>query len=318
MLVDAARVVPLFQQEESIGNINTDQNAVLALQTEATTGNQVNAPSDSPATIGEILAGQAFQARGQQYQQNITDGLAYSGIASGALNTASGLANEASSLLAQVDTAQLSGTSTTATALANQLEGVLNSLVNTANTQYNGQYVFAGNSADAAYDVNGNWNVTSNTNVPTRTVAEGQQVSTSVAGINAFGTTGANGNPPTVAPVGGSGLFGAIATAIWDLTNPTPGNLNNAATTQLAAAQAGEQTLLSAAAQVGTAYQTFEAAQTQNQNTVTASQGQVATLLNANLAQVTTELSSAQNTYESALWATGQVMNSPSLSQFLA
>ena len=317
MLVDAARSTPLFQQEQSIGYIDASQAAMATLQTEAASGNQVNAPSDNPTSIAQILSGQSLEV-----QTNVADGLAYSGSANGALTQANGIVSQAMATLVAVSTAQSVGSPTALQALANQMTGLFNQMVNLANTSYNGQSVFGGSAGPvAAYDANGNWQPTSNGSVPTRTISPGPPPITqavSVPGNTTFGSSGSAAIPPLVSPGAPSatsyGVLGIMAQAIWDITN-NPGAAANADQTNL---QTAIKSMADSTAQVGSYYQVFQAAQSQLQTTLTVIQGQVSNLLNANMAQVTTQLTSAQNTFQESLWATGKVLQNPSLAQFLA
>jgi flagellar hook-associated protein 3 FlgL len=301
-MVDALRVTPVMLDNQLISQMNTDQASVDSLTEEASSGNQVNQPSDNPVAIADILSTQSLITRTGQYQQNATDGLAYLGMANSALNQAFASVQQIRQIALQATSASQAGSGIPVQALAEQVQALMNSIVTQANTSYLGHPVFGGTTGGSqAFAANGNY-LGTNT-VSTRSVAPNQTIPIGVVGSAAFGTST-------------TGLFGAINQIVADLNTDTSASLNKVITTDLSNLDTAIGQLSAQTEQVGAYYQAMQAAQSDTQTTSTTLQGELSNLQQANMGQVITDLKTAQTTYETSLWATSQVLQT-SLASFL-
>jgi flagellar hook-associated protein 3 FlgL len=159
------------------------------LQSQLSSGKTINQPSDDPAGASDILRLRAEQRQLTQYTRNAEDGEAWLITVDTAITTS--LTN-----LRQVrDLAVRSGDGAlglnSRVALAEEIDGLRDSLLKQANTTYVGRSVFAGTATGAAFDEDGSFNGFAGSAV-TRTVADGATVRVDSNGQNVFGNGSAD------------------------------------------------------------------------------------------------------------------------------
>ena len=113
--------------------------------------------------------------------------------------------------------------------------------------------------------------------------------------------------------LGPSGILSQIA---QDLQTGTTASLAKVQTTDAQALSTAITQVTTVAAQLGAAYQSMQTFAQQATNTQQTLQAQISEIDSTNVAQVSTQLTQAQNSYQSALWATSQ-LSQESLVQFL-
>jgi len=136
-----------------------------------------------------------------------------------------------------------------------------------------------------------------------RTVAPGQSVAVGVTATDAFGDAT-------------TGLQATLANIVTELSNgsfATGGNGQAA----VAAVDAANDQLTSAAVTVGVQSQSLSTFQTQVTSTQTSLTQQLSAVRDTDLASTVTALQQEQNDYQASLWATSQIL-SPSLVRFLS
>lgn len=122
--------------------IDNDYSQLSNLEEVASTGLQLQKPSDSPQTIGIDMQVRATQADLTQYKSNIQDGIGYTGATDTALSGMNTLLQSMRELAVEGSSDTLSSVNrSTYNAEVQQLTEQLISLVN---TQYKGSYVFGG------------------------------------------------------------------------------------------------------------------------------------------------------------------------------
>lgn len=133
-------------------NLNNNQQQMQQTEAQLSSGLKVQQPSDDPAGVEEILQIQNEIAQDQQVQTNLASVQSNLSSADSALQTAVQAVQSAISLGTE-------GASTTATAeerttLAQQVSGILQTLVDISATQVNGHYIFSGDQdTQASYQV---------------------------------------------------------------------------------------------------------------------------------------------------------------------
>jgi flagellar hook-associated protein 3 FlgL len=268
---------------------------------QVSTGRRVNKPSDDPAAVAALVNNNAQFSEDAQFQVNLNDLQAKYQLADSAMNTAVQLMTSAISLGAE----GASGTLTAANrqTIAAQVAGLQQQMLALANTSYQGAYIFAGTKVTAApfsqnplapsgVTYNGNTAVTS------VQISEGQSIQTNLPGDQIF--TNASGN-----------VFGALN----DLANSlNSGTGIEAANTEV---QNAFHQLTAQRVFYGDALNQVQSKENfLSQDKLNLSQQQTS-LVGADMAQAITNLSQAQVTQQATLSATAQVLNLPTLLNYI-
>ncbi len=281
-----------------VGYLSNAQQTMGNLEQQVATGKALTLPSSNPVQVVNTMSLDATLTRAKQYSTNAQDGSAMLGMANNALTQVMNQVQQVRTLVLQAGNG--TSTSTSNSALAQQVTSIKNTILNLANTSYLGNPIFAGGSGSSnAYDSNGNY--LGGVNAPTRTVGAGIQLPASVVGPSAFGTTGSTQLFTVLSQIASNLSSGATSTVLGsDLTN-----LDTAIST-----------LSSAAAQVGTYYTQMQSMSSQLNQTQTQLITQIQNIQNVNPAKVITQLQLQQSSYQEAMWATSKAIP-PSLSTFL-
>jgi flagellar hook-associated protein 3 FlgL len=131
-----------------LANLRLLQQQTSATEEQISSGYRINQPSDDPGEVGDVLQLESYLSGVTQVASNLSE-------VSGEVNTAEGALENATTILQQVQTIGAEGadsntSAASRTTLSNQVEGLLQQLVSVADTQYNGQYVFAGDETGTA------------------------------------------------------------------------------------------------------------------------------------------------------------------------
>lgn len=302
----AISYTPSIIAGQLVDGLNADQAQQAQLEVELSTGDMINQPSQNPAGAAQLLQLNSSLSRAGQYVSNANDGAGWLAQGNSTMNQIISALQQAQQAVMSVSGATLSGQPAAIQGIATQVQSVQQELLALANTTYGGQAIFAGTgNVTGAYDANGNY--VGGGSPPTRTVAPGVQVAIAVTGPSVFGT-------------GATGLLGSngvLSQIVQDLNTGTSQSLNNVETTDLQNLNNAIAQVESQAAVMGANYQRVEAFSQQATDTQQALQGEMTGLDATNVAQVTTELTQAQQSYQSALWATSQ-LSQDSLVQFLS
>jgi flagellar hook-associated protein 3 FlgL len=128
-----------------LANIQNLDQELQATQEQLTTGRSINQPSDNPGELGDVLQLESDVGKMNQVSQNLSQ-------VTGQVNTAESALESATTLLEQISSLGEQGAGSTVTAsersaLSQQVEQSLQQLVSLSQTQYDGQYVFSGGDA---------------------------------------------------------------------------------------------------------------------------------------------------------------------------
>ncbi len=305
MGTNAISYTPAIMANQMISGLNTAEAQQANDEEQLSTGSTINQPSDNPAGAAQILQLNASLARAQQYASNASDAQGWLSLGNSTMNQIISTLQQAKQVVESVSGANLSNQPGSLQALADQVSSIGTSLLNLANTTYGGQAIFAGTgNVSQAYDQNGNY--LGGGAAPTRTVAPGVQVSVGVTGDQVFGS-------------GTSGLLGStgvLAQISQDLQTGTTASINNVQTTDLQALDQAIDQVTAQAATMGANYQQVQAFSQQATNSQQVLQTQMSGIDSTNIAQVTTQLTESQQSFQAALWATSQ-LSQDSLVQFL-
>jgi flagellar hook-associated protein 3 FlgL len=134
--------------QDFLANLQLLQQQMAQTQAQVSSGYRINQPSDDPGDLGDLLQLESSLGQVTQVASNLTS-------VSGEVNTAESALQNATQLLQQVGSLAAQGASSTVsaserTALSQQVSGILSELVSSANTSYEGQYVFSGDETSSA------------------------------------------------------------------------------------------------------------------------------------------------------------------------
>ncbi len=122
-------------------NINNARVRMSRLQDQLSTGKKVLNASDDPEAANRILRIKNIIAKHQQFQENVGDGLTMAQATTSALDRVSDLLVEAKDVLSRARNGSRVPDLQT---FADQIDHLITDLVQSANTTFNGKYLFGG------------------------------------------------------------------------------------------------------------------------------------------------------------------------------
>jgi flagellar hook-associated protein 3 FlgL len=156
------------------------------------TGLSVNEPSDNPTAAASMVQNTIETGDLDVYTQNVSTSLSTVQSANSVLSSV--VTSLTSAVSAGTEGANGTNSSTDLQDLANQVQGILTSVVSAANTSISGSYLFGGTGATAPYtaDASSPTGYTYNGNSDTNSVAIGDQTSVQInlPGSQIFSATG--------------------------------------------------------------------------------------------------------------------------------
>jgi len=136
------RVSDQFVRQRLLAQVQTDQASLLRLEIQLSTGYRFEIPSEDPVAAQRVMSLQRLLERKSQMQTNLTASQSYLSATDSALSQVSSLINDARS--AALGVIGTTATDTQRQAVAQQVEQAIEQLIDTANIQYRGRYLFAG------------------------------------------------------------------------------------------------------------------------------------------------------------------------------
>jgi flagellar hook-associated protein 3 FlgL len=259
------------------------------LTNEASTGLKINAPSDDPAGYASVVSADARIAVLQARSSAATN-------ASGDLNLADGVLSSASDILVQakqIAVVAADGTQSAADRAnaATQLTQLRQQLIGLGNTQGSNGYLFGGTKTDTPpFDANGNF--TGNDGVTQMEVADGVLAQTNVSGAKAF------------TAAGGNDVIGDLQTLVTALS------ANNVAAIQTSVGQldADNSQMIDARVNAGAASERLQSSSQVIQTALITDQTSRANVADADVAQVYSQLTAVQTSYQAAISVNKQVL----------
>jgi len=267
------------------------------IQEQLSSGKQINRPSDSPTGTVTSMELRGDKRVAQQYSRNADDGMGWLNTLDSTLSSASTLVNRARNLTVQ----GLSGGTTDAqsrAALATEIDGIKDSLIGYANTQYLGRPVFGGTTTgEVAYDATGAF--VGDAGQTTRTVGQNSKVRVDVNGPEAFGT-------------GDSQMF-AVLQGISDSLRSGD---SDALGESLKKLDSSADIMKNAHSDVGARYNRVEQMQLSAQDRLLSVTSQLSDVEDIDLPKTIMDMQLQQTSYQAALAAAAKVIQ-PSLIDYL-
>jgi flagellar hook-associated protein 3 FlgL len=264
------------------------------LQDEVSTGLAVTQPSDNPAVFGQVVQEEGQSSQIAQFGENATHALnlaqsSYAGLTSltQIYDSATQLATEGTGTLGADANA----------GYADELNQLIEQAVTAANSQYNGNYLFAGTAVDSPP-------------FTTTTDAEGNIASVSYVGNDgqaAIPLSPTSSVAPTTSGATNSGLAGMINNMIA-VRNALTGGDSAALASAAGSLNASEEVLTSASADNGAVQLSIQSEQTQEQSNATELTSLVSSQTDANLPTTITQLDQTQLAYQAAMETAAKVL----------
>lgn len=294
------RITTLMTSNQILQEINNSEAALSNTEEELSSGKTINQPSDNPygAALAVQLNGQLSQLN--DYNNNITDGQAWTSTASSALNSIQQQVQRAQELVTEAGNGTMSASDLSD--IGGEINQIISSIQSTANTQYNGQYVFSGTSTSTApYDSSGNYQ--GSTTMVTRQIGPNANATVSVNLAGALGTSSS------------TGLLSTLSNIANQLTTGTGTSALN--TTDLSDLQSGLSSLTTLQTQLGSTTDQMTMAASTISDMQTSVTSDLSNDTEANMATTETTYSNEEAAFEAALKAGASIVQS-SLMDFLS
>jgi flagellar hook-associated protein 3 FlgL len=294
------RITTLMTSNQILSEINSSQAALANTEEELSSGKTINQPSDNPygAALAVQLGGQLSQLN--DYNNNITDGQAWTQTATSALGSIQQQVQRAQELVTEAGNGTMSASDLSD--MGGEINQIISSIQSTAQAQYNGQYVFSGTSTSTApYDSSGNYQGSS-TQV-TRQIGPNANVTVSVNISDALGTSST------------SGLLSTLSNIANQLTTGSGTSALN--TTDLTDLKTGLNSLSTLQTQLGTSTDQMTMAASTILDMQTSVTSDLSNDTEANMATTETTYSNEEAAFEAALKAGASIVQS-SLMDFLS
>jgi flagellar hook-associated protein 3 FlgL len=270
-------------------------------QSQLSSGKRILKPSDDPFGTSQALAYRADLASNRQYQANATDGAAWLDAADTALGGVSALVLRARDLVVR-GANSTSGSSANAS-IAAEIDQLIESVKTEANTQYAGQYIFAGTKTTTQpYTPNGSDAYAGNSGTVPREIGPGVTVPVNVDGASVIG----DGSTPGT-------LINTLRQIATDLR---ANNISALGSADLRAIDAAVDNVNTVRATVGARADRLQTALARLQQLEESGTKLLSNTEDADMAQTFVTYSQQQAVYQAALKAGAQIIQ-PSLMDFL-
>ena len=294
-----------------LASLDTTQMQMQQAQSEVSSGLRVQQASDDPTEIAEILQLHGDISQNQQIQSNLNSVSSELSTADSALQTAVQPVESATSLGTQGATS--TATADQRTILAQQVAGILQTLVGIANTSTDGRYIFSGDQdTQPAYQLDSTQpeGVKQLVSAPaTRVIvdASGTSISVSKTAQEIFDAQDANGQPTA------GNVFAAVNALATALQNNDQAGISQAVISLQSADQyLNDQLAFYGQAETSISTATSVAQQFQTQETSNLSQ-----LRDADVAKVAVQLNQEQVQNQAALSAESTLLQRRDLFSYI-
>ncbi|MGE5362982.1 MAG: hypothetical protein ACM3SM_02545 [Bacteroidota bacterium] len=143
------RITDRTVSREYLISMNKSKNEVQKLQMQLTTGSKISNPSDSPSGTGKILRIENQLGNNQVYKKNLDEGLSFVNTSVSVMESIYNRVQEANQVLSEINNAANLGNTEL---YSKKIDDILNSMLELANTEYDGKYIFGGTDfAEAPY-----------------------------------------------------------------------------------------------------------------------------------------------------------------------
>ncbi len=289
---------------------------VYKLQGEISSGLRINYPQDDPAGIVNVLSYKHSVALVKQYSSNVNLANEVASLASSTLNSTINVTNNASTLAIEMANGSVSTINNSAAAQG--VTQMINELLQSANTSYNGQNVFTGDNiaqASAYTETQASYNVVSPNGASTTVkytvytysgtdvnrkyqIAKNGFVAPSPTADNIFGNDSASASSTNIQKP--TGLISVLSLFKSELS---AGVYQSDSSNIIGEIKKGLSRILSAQSTIGTVMQRLNAQSTSYQTVLSNISQLLGQTQNVNIAKAMMHLTQTQNSYQATLEA---------------
>lgn len=284
-----------------LSDLSNITNKLAATQSKLSSGKQITKPSDDPFGTSRALQFRADLAANKQYQANVGDASAWQDATDISLGQLTDLAQRARDLTVQGSNDTLSASDRTA--MASEIDQIIESVKSVGNTQYAGRYIFAGSKTTTTpYTPGGADAYLGDTATIYREIGPAVQVPLNVDGATVIGDGATPGS-----------LLATLRTVSNDLKTNNSAALR---TTDLNALDTSLDTVSTARATVGARTNRLDSALSRLQQLEQSTTSLLSNTEDADMASTLVDFSQQQAVYQAALKSGAQIIQ-PSLMDFL-
>ena len=303
------RITTQMTAQDLLANINQSLDRISTTQQELSTGKRINQPSDDPYGTSLSLQLNSELSGLNDYASNVTDGTAWSRASSAALSDITNAVQRIRELVVQA--ANGTQTQTDMSADAAEVNQLIDQIKQDANTQYNGQYIFAGAATGTQpYQAGSSDAYAGDTGQVTRTIGPNTSlaVTANLSGVLGTGQTTAG------QPAGDGKLLNTLRNIVDDMQS---GNSSALSATDLAQLDTNFNSLTGLAANVGAVQDRLQMASSRIQSLQASDTQVLSNTQDADMAQTEINFSTEQAALTAALQAGAHIVQQ-SLMDFLS
>jgi flagellar hook-associated protein 3 FlgL len=297
-ITDSVRQATILQDLQNAANQLSQTQETLA------SGKRINQPSDDPFGTSESLSLSSSLAANSQYQRNVTEGEGWQNVTDSALTSINNSVERVRELV-------LEGSSDSAgpdarQAAAQEIDQLIDSIKQDADSTYEGRYIFAGTKSDTKpYAVGGSDAYARDSGLVAREIGPGVSVQINVLGSDLLGSGSGDGK-----------LLDTLRTISTNLKSGTTSDMNALRGSDLQALDQNLSAITQAQATVGATTNRLQSASSRLQDMAQTTTQLLSNVQDADMAQTMTDFSMQQAVYESALRAGANIVQE-SLLNFL-
>jgi flagellar hook-associated protein 3 FlgL len=285
-----------------LADLNDVSTRMSETQRKMATGKQLTRPSDDPFAVGRALALRTDLDGLGQYRRNAADGEVWTQATDTTLGTLTDIAQRARELLLQGANGTAAGSQRTA--IANEIDQLIESAKQSANSAYAGRSLFAGTATDVKPYTMASDAYAGDTGDIVRTIGPGVSVVVNVRASDVLGS-GADGK-----------MLNGLRDIVAHLRGGTAADQTALTGTDIVAIDRSIDDLLAKRAQVGATANRLQAADGRLAELEEGLQGQLSKTEDADMAATLIDYSTQQAVYQSALRAGAGIVQA-SLLDFL-
>jgi flagellar hook-associated protein 3 FlgL len=302
----SGRITPAILTSSVLDGLNSSMAALERTSSELSSGKKILEPSDNPYGTSQAIDLQSQLDGLQSYTTGAQEGISWENTASSAMSNMGGVLQSVRELLVRAPNGTYNAGDLEH--MAAEVDQLTEAVKQDANTQYAGQYVFAGtDTTTAPYEQGAEDAYKGNTGTIARAIGPGLSVvvNTDISSLLGSGQGAADGK-----------LLDTLRTISEHLKGGTPADVEALGSTDMQSLEVSIETLTSLQAKAGSVTDQLQTAISRIeglQGTITAGLSNVA---DANIAETSIAYSNEQAAYEAALRAGASIVQE-SLLQFL-
>ncbi len=314
------RVTGGLLNSQSVKYLNQNLSILGNLQERLSTGRNINTPSDDPVGLTRVLSLSNTLKTDERYAKNIDSAISEVNTADTVLTNMVSLINRAQELTTQA--ANFTNDQAGRSAIALEINQIIDQMVQIGNTEVGGKYIFAGFKTDqppftraSQYVINYNGTLPAEPWQQTIEVSKGVTLTTNVNGQNLLGSAnGAAGALPVA--VGGGGIFQTMVSLLIDLQAGGDPNQQSEIRNRLDDLSSDLASISSQQAIIGSVSNRLELTKTRISDRKAVLTQEYGSIQNIDTAKTIADLNYQENIFQSSLGVTARVLQT-SLLNFL-